>query len=144
MIIKEAKSEDLMEILEIKRRLFPSDPIDDSFKNDIDNSNSNLICLKNENEVIGYYDIYFMYENADIIQIAVKKEHQGNKYGSLLLEDLIKRAKERNVEFIHLEVKKTNIIALNLYKKFGFKEVRIRNKYYSDGEDAIEMVKGLD
>ena len=42
---------------------------------------------------------------------------------------------------VFLEVKRTNFPAVNLYLSFGFQEINIRKDYYSDGEDAIEMVK---
>ena len=40
---------------------------------------------------------------------------------------------------IILEVRKSNFPAINLYLKFGFSELGIREKYYNDGEDAIIM-----
>ena len=42
---------------------------------------------------------------------------------------------------IILEVRKSNFSAINLYLKFGFSELGIREKYYYDGEDAIVMKK---
>ena len=44
---------------------------------------------------------------------------------------------------VFLEVKRTNFPAINLYLSFGFEEINIRKKYYSDGEDALEMVKKM-
>lgn len=42
---------------------------------------------------------------------------------------------------MYLEVKRSNFPAINLYLNFGFEEIDIRNEYYSDGEDAVIMVK---
>lgn len=53
---------------------------------------------------------------------------------------LIHVAEDNKVVNITLEVRISNIIAINLYKKFGFKEVALRKYYYGD-EDAILMEK---
>ena len=53
---------------------------------------------------------------------------------------LIQVAEDNKVVNITLEVRISNIIAINLYKKFGFKEVALRKYYYGD-EDAILMEK---
>lgn len=144
MIICKAKEEDLKAITQLEKELFSSDPWnEDAFRPDLENDIADLMVLKDEEEVIGYYDIWYMFENADIVSIAIKKEYQGRKLGELLLKDLIKRCIRKNVEFIHLEVKTTNEVAYNLYKKYDFIEVRRREKYYSDGTQAIDMVKGI-
>lgn len=51
---------------------------------------------------------------------------------------LISIAIEEHVVNITLEVRVSNEIARNLYKKFGFREVALRKFYYGD-EDAILM-----
>ena len=64
-------------------------------------------------------------------------QHKGN--GKVFLNKIINQyLKDANV---FLEVKRTNFPAINLYLSFGFQEINIRKQYYSDGEDAIEMVK---
>ena len=48
-------------------------------------------------------------------------------------------------EFITLEVRQSNITAVNLYKKNGFKQVAIRKNYYNNPiESAIIMTKFLE
>ena len=56
-----------------------------------------------------------------------------------MLEELINIAKERKLKDITLEVNVNNIPAINLYKKYNFKEVGIRKKYYNNTDDAIIM-----
>ena len=44
------------------------------------------------------------------------------------------------VETINLEVRVSNVPAIRLYKKYGFKECGVRPGYYLDnGEDALIM-----
>lgn len=48
----------------------------------------------------------------------------------------------KGIKTMTLEVRKTNVVAQNLYSKYGFEPVGIRRGYYGDnGEDAIIMVK---
>ena len=56
-----------------------------------------------------------------------------------MLEELIKIAKERDLKDITLEVNINNTSAINLYKKYNFKEVGIRKKYYNNLDDALIM-----
>lgn len=134
---------DLEEVTRIENENFDEPWPQEAFVRDMDNKYADLICLKSDNnELIGYYDVWYMMENADISNIVVDKKYQGNKYGEYLLNDLINRCKEKEVEYLHLEVKVDNKKAYNLYKKFGFEEVRVRKGYYQ-GVDGIDMLKGL-
>lgn len=132
---------DLDDVLSIEQENFDDPWPKEAFVRDLENKDSELIVLIKDDKCIGYYDIWYMFENADISNIAVKKEYQGNKYGEYLLKDLLKRCIRRNIEFVHLEVRIDNKVAINLYKKMGFEQVRIRKGYYN-GIDAIDMVKG--
>jgi len=100
---------------------------------------SNIFVYVDDNIVKGFVHIENMYETMDIINIVVDPIYQHQHIGSKLMEYLIK-----NIEFnnIMLEVNEKNINAINLYKKFNFKEINRRKKYYG-GDDAIimEMVK---
>jgi len=143
VIIERSKKEDIGSLVKIEQECFPKDPWPYSaFENDLNNEVAQIWVLKDNEEIIGYYDIWFMFENADIANIAIKKSYQGKKLGAYLLKDLIVRCINSNVEFLHLEVSVENKVAYNLYKKFGFEQLRIRKAYYN-GIDGIDMVKGL-
>ena len=62
---------------------------------------------------------------------------------SKLLEESFKILKENKVLFYTLEVREHNEKAINLYKKHGFTYVTLKEQYYSDGENAIYMMKGI-
>ena len=50
---------------------------------------------------------------------------------------------ENRVDFVTLEVRKSNIAAQELYKKYNYELVTTKRNYYEDGEDALYMVKGV-
>ena len=59
------------------------------------------------------------------------------------LKALVKMAKEKGVEKVFLEVRKSNIPAFSCYQKCGFVPIGIRKGYYGNGEDAIVMERKL-
>ena len=56
-----------------------------------------------------------------------------------MISHIISRAQKGSKNKIYLEVSSSNMPALNLYSRLGFKKVGIRKKYYQDGMDAILM-----
>ena len=104
-------------------------PIDSPFSKDV-------IYVENDT-VIGYLSYSIMYEKAEINNIYVLQEYRSQGIGSKLLDYLVKKCK--TCENITLEVRKDNKSAISLYKKFGFKEVAIREKYYN-GVDGVLMM----
>ncbi|MHC3449062.1 N-acetyltransferase family protein, partial [Pediococcus pentosaceus] len=62
--------------------------------------------------------------------ISVLKEFSGQGIGSMLLAEIINYAKSINLEILELEVRTDNIPAIHLYKKFGFKEYGLYEKFF--------------
>ena len=76
----------------------------------------------------------------EIDNFFVNPEYRNNGIGNKLMTYLVDMAKRLEVVNITLEVRESNDIAINLYKKYGFLEVAIRKYYYGD-EDGILMEK---
>ena len=91
---------------------------------------------------LGFLEYSLIYDRMEIDNIKVLDEHQNKGIGTKLMSYLISMAIEYRVVNITLEVRKSNDVAINLYKKFGFREVAIR-KYYYGNEDAILMEKNV-
>lgn len=100
------------------------------------------ISAKYEGKVVGYAGMWSVCGEGHITNIAVHPEYRGIGIGSLLIERLISISKEQGISCMTLEVRKSNLIAQRLYKKYGFQVSGIRKSYYSDnGEDAVIMWK---
>lgn len=93
-----------------------------------------------EDKTVATLDYSLIYDRIEIDNIIVLEEFRGRGIGSKLMSYLIHVAEDNKVVNITLEVRISNIIAINLYKKFDFKEVALRKYYYGD-EDAILMEK---
>ena len=110
-----------------------------AYEKEITNPLANYRVITVNNEVVAYGGFWKIIDEADINNIAVKKEYRGKGFGKMLMNALIEDAKSQNVKAMTLEVRVTNESAIALYKKLGFKEAGIRKKYYSDNEDALIM-----
>lgn len=97
--------------------------------------------LEIEQEVHGYIGMWLVENRAEIINFYVNTPYQGLGFGKELLELVLDLCQKSGVEFLSLEVRKSNYRAKNLYQKYGFEYAFVRPKYYSDGEDAEVMVK---
>ena len=95
--------------------------------------------LENE-EVIGYLDYSVIYDRIEIDQLFVNKEWRRQGIGKKLMSYLVVIAINHHAINITLEVRKSNEVARNLYRNFGFREVALRKLYYGD-EDGILMEK---
>ncbi|WP_428898278.1 ribosomal-protein-alanine N-acetyltransferase [Parelusimicrobium proximum] len=76
---------------------------------------------------------------AEILNLAVSKDSLRRGAAGGLLEALISSLSADGVDSITLEVGENNTPAVNLYKKYSFKTVNIRKKFYTGGEDALLM-----
>ncbi|MBQ6559393.1 MAG: tRNA (adenosine(37)-N6)-threonylcarbamoyltransferase complex transferase subunit TsaD [Erysipelotrichaceae bacterium] len=138
------KKEDLDEIVIIENEAFTKPWDRDYFIHEIDeNEFSELYVYRVDNEIIGYVDLWYMFENCDLTKIAIKRDFRHHGYGNRLLNEAMKIAKDKGSEFMHLEVDVNNEDAIRLYRKNHFEVVRTREKYYENQDDAYDMVCGL-
>lgn len=87
--------------------------------------------------IVGVGCLWAILEEAHITLLAIHPDSWGQGFGQALLYGLLSCAWQRGLEWATLEVRLSNDPALSLYKKFGFREVGVRRRYYQDtGEDA--------
>jgi ribosomal-protein-alanine N-acetyltransferase len=90
--------------------------------------------------IVGYAGIWVMTDEAHVTTIASHPRMRGRGVGEFLLVALIHRGTEVGARWMTLEVRASNAVAQNLYRKYTFKEMGVRRRYYSDnGEDALVM-----
>ncbi len=90
--------------------------------------------------VVGYCGFWMAADEVHLSTIAVDPSYRQQGIGQLLLITAIEQALRLGASIISLEVRVSNIAAQNLYRKYGFKVVGRRRRYYSDNqEDALIM-----
>jgi len=96
--------------------------------------------LADNPKVIGYSAIWVMAGSAHLVSVAVRDSFRRKGFGELLLMSSLKEAIKHKCFEMTLEVRVSNIVAQNLYLKYGFAIKGIRKKYYLDNhEDALIM-----
>ena len=144
MNIRGWKFENILRISELEMECFPKEPwsyrmLADSFENE---NFVGILCEEN-GEIAGYGGVTVGYDTADIDNIAVSERYRGCGMGGVLLEELVRVARERGAAKIFLEVRVSNAVAMSLYLKHGFKGVYARTRYYTDGEDCLVMARDV-
>ena len=141
IIITEADSEDLQEILQLEKQSILNNPmLEKDIKTALTDELYKVFKLTHNNDFAGFVIVQIT-DEVNIASIAVKKEFRNLGMATKLIEKVEEFAKEKNIKTISLEVSDKNITAYLLYKKLGFVERRIRKNYYKDKTNAIEMIK---
>ena len=95
--------------------------------------------LLKEGDVAGYCIVAHAAEEVHILNICVGPEYRREGCARLLIKNEISIGAESGAKEIYLEVRVSNLGAIDLYKGLGFKNVGLRKDYYPTGsgrEDA--------
>jgi ribosomal-protein-alanine acetyltransferase len=129
----------LEEAYKIECEVNPSPWKYETFLSSFEVGHKGLIC-KHNGEIIGFIIFSPISPEAHILSISVIKKIQSKGVGSLLLRSMLDQCKAMNYKKIFLEVRTSNLQAINFYQKFGFIKDAIRDNYYTDNsEDALLM-----
>ena len=90
--------------------------------------------------IVGFVDYWVTFDSGTICQIAVHPDIRHSGIGSELMKEVINDAKAKKVNTLTLEVRESNINAINFYQKHGFYISHKKPGYYDNGEDAIYMI----
>ena len=97
-------------------------------------------------ELVGYFIVLVAAGEAHLLNLSVAEAHQRGGHGSALLSEAMRLARARGAAHIFLEVRPSNDGAKALYRRFGFRQVAVRNGYYparGGREDALVLTLAL-
>lgn len=138
MTIRKAKIEDAEAIFLIRNTT--EDKLEKkSIQDEILNSNYLMLVAEENGKVIGFLSILKNYDCADVMMIATDLTHRRCGVARSLLGKSLEILKGSNVTRLMLEVNETNIGAIKLYEKLGFKRISIRKNYYKGQFNALIM-----
>ena len=99
------------------------------------------IIANNSECDIGFITFDISSDTADIEDVFVLPDYRKNGVGYALINNAFTYLRSKGVEKVFLEVRESNLSAINLYKKCGFSKISERKKYYPNGENALVFVK---
>ncbi len=135
-------SEDVPAVYAIELATFPTPWTLDSFYYEMyENQYAHYVLAVDENNtIIGFCGMWMVIDAAQITNVAVTEAARGRGIGEGLMREAMRIAREHGMDVMSLEVRETNIVAQNLYRKLAFQDGGIRKGYYTDnGEDALVM-----
>ena len=95
-------------------------------------------------EMVGFAFVMVNENNAaHLTTIGVAPEHRRRGMARLLLDQVEKALRTREIGTIMLEVRVANVAAQRLYRELGYTTVQRIVKYYNNGEDCFLMMKAL-
>ena len=111
-----------------------------SMEKELINKNAIYIVVKLGSKVVAFGGMWIIFDEGHITNIAVHPDFRRNNFGDTVVENLIKIAKDKNMASLTLEVRSSNIAAINLYEKHNFSVEGIRKNYYQNPrEDGYIM-----
>ena len=113
------------------------------FERELDNPLSTLFVALDGDVIVGYLCVWLVAGEAEIHNVATDVQHQRRGVGTFLLNEVFQWLRTEGVERVLLEVRASNVAAIQLYQRWGFETSSCRKGYYQDGEDALLMHRDL-
>jgi len=145
IVIRFMEIDDLNKVLEIEKKSFPVPWTYDLFFSELTrNRYARYFVLEKNNEVIGYLGLWHKGTSFHITNIAIAEKFRRRGYGKIFLKFVERIAAIHKIKKISLEVRRSNCIAKDMYRKYGYKVIKfLRNYYQEEKEDALVMEKKL-
>lgn len=138
--IRDMRREDVPRVMEIERECFPTPWHESAYLTETSNRSAYYIVATVDSTVVGYAGMWIIMDEAHITTLGVARDSRGLRIGEQLLVALLDEAMRRHARRATLEVRQSNQVAQNLYRKYGFTPAAIRRGYYTDNhENAVVM-----
>ncbi|MCX8202764.1 MAG: ribosomal protein S18-alanine N-acetyltransferase [Nitrososphaeria archaeon] len=154
-VLRPAREEDLLEVMNVNRLTLPENYTYSFFLSVAKSYPESFVVAEFEGKVVGY--IMCRVERGfskfgglrfrrlgHVISIAVLPEHRRRGIGRALMLEAIRAMRDvYRCDEVFLEVRVTNYPAIRMYESLGFSVVDTIKHYYLDGEDAYVMALDL-
>ena len=140
IVIEKFSETHIAEIVKLVNECFSVPWSENALREELTNEFARFFVVLCDGEVAGYIGAHNILGEVYITNIAVFTKYRRMGIAETLIKNLICVSTSENADFITLEVRKSNIGAINLYTKMGFKEVGERKNFYENPrEDALLM-----
>ncbi len=134
--------DDVDQVVQLEHQIFIDAWSKESFIREVEGKEyAHPLVLEVDGQLAGYAIVWHYFDELHIANFAIHPDFRRKGLGKQLMRYILEQF--GTAHFAFLEVRKSNVAAINLYRSFGFKAIQIRKKYYRDGEDAVVMFKDL-
>lgn len=140
--LRPATTDDIPHLIAIEKRVHLAPWTEEHFVAELTKPYSNSYVLtddETDSTIAGYVVCWMMFDECQILNVAVDLPFRGLGMAKLMIRKVIALAATKNSKKIILEVRKTNMPAIQLYQRLGFVISHILKGFYSNGEDAYQM-----
>ena len=141
--IRSMSEDDLDAVLAIEQDSFHTPWQREHFGQEMVAAHSYPFVAEYNGIIAGYVCLMSLFEEAQILDIAVAPEQRGRGVARMLMDHAIGVARLKHAEVLALEVRGSNIAAITLYERCGFVRTGLRLKYYEGRDDAVLMELSL-
>jgi len=144
--MRRMREDELGELLELERRAFEHPWSPALLRRELSHDWSTILVALDgaTDSIVGHVIFWIVVDEIHILNVAVDPVHRRRGIARQLLQELLERSRSYGFSLATLEVRRSNLAALALYRNLGFREVGVRKGYYAEeNEDAIVMVLDL-
>jgi len=105
--------------------------------------NTNVAVVRDHGALLAFGIMGYRDDTAHLALFAVRRSHQRQGVGSVVLRWLEDVALVAGLKRIHVECRRVNVAARNFYGERGYHEHKISKGYYQGTEDAVRLEKWL-
>lgn len=134
--IRDIKREDIPEVLKLEQMSF-TDPWPEIIFLDIFRNQHAFLGVFESDKLLAFIIAFYAFDHMHLANLAVNSTARRRGIGKLLLQKVIDIAVQARINIIILEVRVSNLVAIDLYQKMGFTAVGSLPEYYEDKEDAV-------
>jgi ribosomal-protein-alanine N-acetyltransferase len=139
--VRAMTSADLPDVVAIENEAFSTPWQAATFEGLIGREGLELLTFADPDDgVIGYAVLWCIMDQGELANIAIRPGLRGKGLGARLLAEVVEICRRKSVKSLYLEVRESNLAAISLYERFGFRDVGRRKDYYRNPrEDARVM-----
>ncbi len=101
-----------------------------------------FLIAENSGFIIGFIaGIIPQPRQARILMLAVESQHRNQGIGTQLMHSFMNTCGSKGMRSVELEVRQSNLMAINFYKRLGFQLVHTLERFYSNGENGYKMIR---
>jgi len=131
----------LEEVVAIERRAYPHPWTRGNFADSLRSGYQAQLLVAGDT-IMGYFVAMHGVDEVHLLNITVDPDFQGQGWGRVLLDALALWSRAQRAQWLWLEVRTSNMRALDVYLRYGYRRVGERRNYYPaehGREDAIVM-----
>ena len=125
----------ISDIAKLEAEIFSDPWTEESLNDTFEYDYNHLLVEKRDGRLVGYIIYSEVQGEAELLRVAVEKSYRRKGIARKLIKGMLRELREFEAERVTLEVRAHNISAVQLYMRFGFKELFVRTNYYHDPED---------